>query len=528
MRGSELFLTNGTFRAPVAQLYISGTGAGGAGGGTSSTDGYGGGGGGSGEWCENYPLTVTPGEILTIALGAGGTGVAGANGNDGGDTTITGSVSGLILTLHGGKGAKSGATAWGPGGNGGGGLGGTGGSSVSGTAGRVQGPAGGGSGGGPGTASSSANVRAASCRFYNGEISGGTYTYGGGGGAAGAYGPGGVLISASLDRIWVSPNGQVVMFRTRGTNTGGIYFSEDAGLSFGRRADVLNNNAATKGFIGSYNNGQVISFYTGSDFRSTNYGQAITLNPGVSSANWMSRTTAAALLAGGSSNYAYSSNSFGDSWTRLDNSGPRNCKEIVGSGDGTIIAFTAAYSTTAGFIFVSTDSGASFAQKAASRQWNSICASDSGTFMAAAVGNNSTAGFIYTSSDTGDTWVQSGDSPSKVWTKVICSANGNTLAALCGTDNIYVSTNGGTNWIARASSLAWVDVACSSDGTIMWATETTNQRIWKSTDSGATWAMWGGNTTNRGTGAGGAGINRTTGDPNAGLNGDSGRLEIRW
>ena len=47
-------------------------------------------------------MTVVPRELLTIALGAAGTGGAGqTDGGAGGNTTITGSVSGLLATIRG-------------------------------------------------------------------------------------------------------------------------------------------------------------------------------------------------------------------------------------------------------------------------------------------------------------------------------------------------------------------------------------------------------------------------------------------
>lgn len=83
-----------------------GGGGGGAGGpaGTSagSSPGTGGAGGGASPLCF-AELVVSPGETLTLTLGAGGTsGAAAYDGGDGSPTIITGSVSGEVARLQGG------------------------------------------------------------------------------------------------------------------------------------------------------------------------------------------------------------------------------------------------------------------------------------------------------------------------------------------------------------------------------------------------------------------------------------------
>jgi type II secretory pathway pseudopilin PulG len=122
-----------TWQVPsgVNEIIVTGAGAGGGGGGGSIWGG--GGGGGSGSVCLRYPIPikVVPGEILTITIGAGGAGGAGVgwdgsggNGGNGGDTTISGSISGTLLILYGGRGGGGGgASRFGTGGDGGAGGG---------------------------------------------------------------------------------------------------------------------------------------------------------------------------------------------------------------------------------------------------------------------------------------------------------------------------------------------------------------------------------------------------------------------
>ena len=117
------YATAGTYTlivpAGVSQLFLTGGGAGGTGG--SNTDMAistgitgGGGGGGSGATVENYAINVTPGDKVTIVVGAGKleckngpVTISGVPGNDatgatGGDTTIT--VGATVYTLKGGQG----------------------------------------------------------------------------------------------------------------------------------------------------------------------------------------------------------------------------------------------------------------------------------------------------------------------------------------------------------------------------------------------------------------------------------------
>ena len=105
--GLARFMTAGSspliVPAGVTTMYATSAAGGGGGGGDDGTSGAGG--GGAGEATLMLPLTVLPNETLTIVRGAGGlAGAANSPGGTGGSTTITGSVSGLLLTLLGGEG----------------------------------------------------------------------------------------------------------------------------------------------------------------------------------------------------------------------------------------------------------------------------------------------------------------------------------------------------------------------------------------------------------------------------------------
>jgi hypothetical protein len=109
--GTQAFQLPGTYSyivpAGTSTLAVLIIGAGGGGGGGSvaaAAPGQGGGGGGGGgQALFNPALTVTGGELLTIVVGARGTGgTVGANGGNGGSTALT--YGGGILTAIGGQG----------------------------------------------------------------------------------------------------------------------------------------------------------------------------------------------------------------------------------------------------------------------------------------------------------------------------------------------------------------------------------------------------------------------------------------
>jgi hypothetical protein len=204
-RGEVAFTTAGTtsWTVPTGVTSVSAVvvGGGGGGGGHSTTNvaGSGGGGGGGLRWINT--LAVTPGETITVVVGAGGTGSATTTGGTGGTSSLARGASNLINATGGSGGPYTGATtiaaAGGSGstigGNIGGGNGGAGGVGTSGNDGGGGGGAGGYSGNG-GAGNTAANV-------------GGSAGAGGGGGGGGA-------ANATADR----PGGGGVGLLGLGTN----------------------------------------------------------------------------------------------------------------------------------------------------------------------------------------------------------------------------------------------------------------------------------------------------------------------
>lgn len=139
-KGIARFVSSGTFTVPpgVTTLYVSGCAAGGGGGSGGSNNGGqsslvgggGGGGGGAGQSIIKQPYTVTPGQSISITIGAAGTGGvgpvtsgAGSAGTSGGNTVV-----GSLITLSGGAAGTGGGAVLSNtiGGGGAGGAGGSG------------------------------------------------------------------------------------------------------------------------------------------------------------------------------------------------------------------------------------------------------------------------------------------------------------------------------------------------------------------------------------------------------------------
>ena len=112
---NQLFTGNGTFLVPqnVYTIWVDGTssGAGGAGG-FNGASGGGGGGGCSGQMTKYQPMAVTPGETVTIVIGAQTTAASvGSNGGVTNATSVVGALEGVYLGNNGGGGYGFAGTA---------------------------------------------------------------------------------------------------------------------------------------------------------------------------------------------------------------------------------------------------------------------------------------------------------------------------------------------------------------------------------------------------------------------------------
>jgi hypothetical protein len=203
---SHTITADGTWVVPsgVNFLVIEACGGGGGGGGSGGNNNNvgspkgGGGGGGAGAVIQSVRQVVTPGDTLTIAIGAGGTaGTAGSassaaqggTGGTGGSTTIAGT--GVALTFLGGAGGGGGGGGTSTGANGAAGSNSLIYAVTGGAAGTLSGNNGGGGGGG-----ASVNVAGNGGTGTQVGISGLNGSGGGGGAGSAAGGAGGTTIYA--------------------------------------------------------------------------------------------------------------------------------------------------------------------------------------------------------------------------------------------------------------------------------------------------------------------------------------------
>ncbi|MGO9199216.1 MAG: leucine-rich repeat protein [Limisphaerales bacterium] len=159
-----------------------------------------------------------------------------------------------------------------------------------------------------------------------------------------------------------------------------------------------------------------------------------------------------------------------------------NIGPIACSADGTNLVLAAGgWFYQGGVVYVSHDSGATWtAADAPVGLWGAVASSADGRVLLATEG---TQGAVYISNDSGATWGLT--DLTNGWGQVACSADGTKLFAAGGP--IYASVDSGATWAPTgAPALGWGPLACSADGNTVLAGEGAN--VWVSTNSGA--AFW--------------------------------------
>ena len=193
------------------------------------------------------------------------------------------------------------------------------------------------------------------------------------------------------------------------------------------------------------------------------------------------------LIAGRKKNI-YTSNDYGVSWHEPENKlNDINWVSVALSADGSKFFAVPHY----GKFTTSDDRGQTWKQSGEDRFWKSIASSANGKNIVATtievhlgIEAQLPTGFIYTSSDSGATW--KGREIKKIWTSVASSADGRVLVAAAMENQIYISTDFGNNWIGRESYRKWKSVALSADGKKIVAVAR-KDRIYTSTDYGENW-----------------------------------------
>ncbi|WAC73808.1 hypothetical protein OU995_03460 [Roseateles sp. SL47] len=179
-------------------------------------------------------------------------------------------------------------------------------------------------------------------------------------------------------------------------------------------------------------------------------------------------------VAVSSAGNVYVSTDSGGSWI-LRKTGPA-LSAVASSSDGLKLAAC----SNGGPIYLSTDGGVNWVDDGSARAWAAIASSADGTRLVAAAYLDG----IYTSSDSGASWTLR--ESSRPFRAVSSSSDGRVLVAGTNGDQLYVSTDYGVTWTARATNEYWWGVTSSADGTRLYASVDTGY-IWTSTDYGTTW-----------------------------------------
>ncbi len=97
---------------------------------------------------------------------------------------------------------------------------------------------------------------------------------------------------------------------------------------------------------------------------------------------------------------------------------------------------------------------------------------------------------IWVSNDMGSTWVARTSGTSRSWTGVAMSGDGQIIYAAASNNYLYKSTDNGLNWstLTSAGTAFWTDVATSSDGSVIIAS-VSGGSVRSSTDYGANWVV---------------------------------------
>ena len=260
-------------------------------------------------------------------------------------------------------------------------------------------------------------------------------------------------------------------YLTGATSSLSDYYADTLLSSF--QADGLTNVAIAN--IGSFSN-------------------TYTWSPVATSDGWYSITSSsdgtklAAVVRGDYGGYIYTSTNSGASWTQQTASGSRYWYSITSSSDGTKLAAV----HYRGYIYTSTDSGATWTERSpvtasTTRNWASITSSSDGTKLAAVV----YPGYIYTSTDSGATWTARQTDTIRYWYSITSSSDGTKLAAVVRDGYIYTSTDSGATWTTNLNSSgvrSWLSITSSSDGTKLAAVVYPGY-IYTSTNSGASWTQ---------------------------------------
>lgn len=183
------------------------------------------------------------------------------------------------------------------------------------------------------------------------------------------------------------------------------------------------------------------------------------------------------------------------SWSEQTGATAANYYGLESSSDFSLLAYTRQSATDGEEgAFLSLNEGSTWTRRTTGITWGSgiytsdvaIAADNSGILF---IANRGTPGtdYIWRSTDGGSNWSPVGSL--KLWTSVSCSANGsNVVATELTNSNVWVSSNTGSNWTQISISGSWFASTTSHDGTFMMAIPLNGTSIQISRDSGSNWS----------------------------------------
>lgn len=191
---------------------------------------------------------------------------------------------------------------------------------------------------------------------------------------------------------------------------------------------------------------------------------------------------------GGITGSVWLSSDYGVHWTKTTGTSGKPWYAFAMSGDSSVLAGVT-YDGFVGIIWICTWNGWSmnlnFIDKFEDIYYcRAIALSNNGTVVAVA----REGGYIYISTNSGTNWAAKASSLQ--WTGIAVSSDGTKMVATANGDQVYYSINTGSDWTSTAIGVTtWQNCAISADGTCMAAVPATNgQNCYVSYNSGTAWS----------------------------------------
>lgn len=271
---------------------------------------------------------------------------------------------------------------------------------------------------------------------------------------------------------------------------GNIYSTSDLGATW-----ISRGNYQTWAASGASSDGQhfALGVYGGHIWTSSDAGVTWTQQLNSPSENWTSisisndgsKILASHETSGSTTTSIARSSDFGVTWTSSSNITTLyacGITSVANSDNGNIAVATGGSYTCLGYIYISTDSGATWTSLGVSGKWKDSVVSSDGTKMAVA---GAFANYIYVSNDAGATWNSRTGSGSRDWLAISGNSNLSTLIAAVSSGYIYTSRDFGVNWTQEsdAGSRSWKSLSMSPNGLKSLAAAFNSDYLYKMVDS---------------------------------------------